>query len=103
MAQNALNTECSFWVLLSYASYNYSAQRLPTGFKFSKHLRAVTNQVKWVGRKKRVQLRYHAWAHGRSWTHGSPSLCQTGHSIRSSSSLRMAHDGLIGLFFPRVS
>ena len=33
-------------LLLSYASYNYSAPRLPAGFKFSKILRAVTNQVK---------------------------------------------------------
>ena len=33
-------------LLCSYASYNYSAPRLPAGFKFSKILRAVTNQVK---------------------------------------------------------
>ena len=29
----------------SYASYNYSAPRLPAGFKFSKSLHAVSNQA----------------------------------------------------------
>ena len=32
-------------MLRSYASYNYSAPRLPAGFRFSNSLRAVSNQA----------------------------------------------------------